>query len=227
MKKLLFTPVFALLATTCATAQTFSMSPDTAVIFTTSDVSDIEVHNDMTNLTNEDITIEWVRTVLINPDTLETQVCDPNACYAPWIETKTFTLKADTTIPMIIHLLNPDGVDPYYAVVQLKYTDLANPIAPQYSYYIFNVGMASSTDSPTPVANVKLYPNPVVESFSLGNADEVRRVLVFSTDGRQVAAFNATPNSTYPLAGQPAGTYLVALEAQNGRVFQTISVRKD
>lgn len=226
MKNLFFTLALALFTAACAFAQTFSMDPDTVSVTATGDEYDVEVHNEMTNLTSVTRTMKWERTILINPDSLETQVCDPIACYAPWIDNRTFPLVGDTTVPILVHLLNPNGVDPYYAVVQLKFTDLADPNNPQYSLYIFNIG-SSGTDGPIPAAHVKLYPNPVVESFSLDNADEVRRVLVFSTDGRQVAVFDASAGSSYSIAGQPAGTYMVALEAKSGKVFQAMEVRKN
>lgn len=226
MKNLFFTLVLAFFTASAAFAQTFSMHPDTVSVSAPATKYDVEVHNDMTNLLSDTVQMKWERTILINPDSLDIQICDPEACFAPWVDTNTFPLTADTVIPIIAHILNPESVEPYYAVVQLKFTDLANPDNPQYSYYIFNIG-SSNTNNPAPVANVKLYPNPVVESFSLDNADEVGRVLVFSTDGRQVAVFDTSAGNSYSIAGQPVGTYVVALEAKNGKVFQAIEVRKD
>jgi hypothetical protein len=202
------------------------MHPDTVSVHAPGDEYDVEVHNEMENLTNTARTIEWVRTVLVNPDSLETQVCDPVACYAPWIDTRTFTLAADTTINMIVHLLNPESIEPYYAVVQLTYNDLTTPGNSETSIYIFNIGVLGTNDQ-LPAANVKLFPNPVVESFSLDNADDVHRILVFSADGRQIATFQPFAGQPYSLADQPAGAYAVALEAKNGKIFQAISIRKD
>jgi hypothetical protein len=226
MKNLISTLVLSFFTASCAFAQTFSMSPDTVSINAPAEQYDVEVHNDMTNLTSDTVQMKWERTILINPNNLDVQICDLDACFAPWIDTNIFPLPGDTTIPIITHILNPESIEPYYAVVQLKLYDDANPDAAEYSYYIFNIGV-SGTNNPAPAANVKLFPNPVVESFSLDNADEVHRVLVFSTDGRQVAAFDASMGNSYSIAGQPAGTYMVALEAKDGKVFQTVQVRKD
>jgi hypothetical protein len=195
-------------------------------VYETADVADVEVHNELANMTANSRTIRWERIVLVNPDSLASQVCDPNACYASWISTRTFTLAANDTVPMIIHLLNPESLDPYYAVIQIKYTDLADSLNPQYSYYIYNIGTVGA-DEPLPAANVTLYPNPVVESFSLDNADAVSRIRVFSLDGRQVAVLNASAGQTYPLVGQPAGSYIVGLEGKSGKIFQMIKVRKN
>lgn len=226
MKNLLFTLALVFFTASCAFAQTFSMNPDTVSVNAPAEQYDVEVHNDMTNLTSDTVQMKWERTILINPNNLDVQICDPEACFAPWIETNVFPLTPDTIIPIIAHILNPESIEPYYAMVQLKLYDIAHPDAPEYSYYIFNIGV-SGTNNPAPAANVKLFPNPVVESFSLENADDVRRVLVFSTDGRQVAAFDASTGNSYSIADQPAGTYMVALEAKDGKVFQTVPVRKD
>lgn len=225
MKNLLLL-AFSLFAT-CAFAQaTFDMAPDTVSVVVDLELTDVEAHNDMHNLTGDTLDIKWERTVIsIDPDTLYTRVCDPIQCYAEWIDTKTFELMPDTTVPMIVHLYKAEGQDAS-AIVQLKFTNLADPGNPQYSYYIFN-SAASGTNDVLPAANVKLFPNPVVESFSLDNAGEVSRIRVFSSDGRQVAVFNASAGQMYSLAGQSAGAYVVALESKSGKVFQAIGIRKD
>lgn len=226
MKKLIFTLAFALFSCAFAFAQTFSMSPDTVSVEAAGDEYDVEVHNDIHHLiaAGDTVFVKWKRTILVNPDNWDVQVCDTEACFAAWVDTNTFPLLSDTF--MIVHLINANFVEPYYAVVQLEFTDVANPDDAQYSYYIFNIG-TSSTDGPAPAANVNLFPNPVVKSFSLENADDVRRIVVFSSDGRQVATFQPSAGQTYSLAGQPSGAYAVALEAQNGKIFQVISIRKN
>lgn len=225
MKNLLLL-VFSLFTTAAFTQATFNLTPDTVSTVVDLQETDIEVHNDLTNLTGNDILIKWERTVIeIEPDTLFTRICDPIQCYAEWIDTKTFTLFANTTVPMIVHLYKDEGQDGS-AIVQLKYTDMADVNNPQYSIYIFN-SAASGTDEQLPLANVKLYPNPVVESFSLNNAEEVSRIRVFATDGRQVAVFDAAAGQAYPIADQPSGAYIVALETKSGKVFQAIGIRKN
>jgi hypothetical protein len=226
MKKLIFTLAFALFACSFAFAQTFFMHPDTVSVEAPGDEYDVEVHNDIDHLPpdGDTVFIKWTRTILVNPDNWPVQVCDPEACFASWIDTNTFPLVTDTVI--IVHLLNEDFEEPYYAVVQLEFMDLANPTESQFSYYIFYIGTVG-TDEQQPAANVKLFPNPVVESFSLENAADVHRIVVFSTDGRQVATFQPSAEQTYSLNGLPTCAYAVALEAQNGKIFQVISIRKN
>ena len=92
MKNLFFTLAFSLFAGAFAFAQTFNMHPGTVSVNAPGDEYLVDVHNEMENLTNTARTIEWVRTILVNPDSLQTQVCDPVACYAPWISTRTLHL---------------------------------------------------------------------------------------------------------------------------------------
>ena len=84
----------------------------------------------------------------------------------------------------------------------------------------------SSTSNPLPAADVKLFPNPVADQFTLSNDQDVAAVRVFSLDGRQVAAYNASADHQYNLAAQPAGTYIVSLIAADGRTFQAIQLNK-
>jgi len=225
MKNLLLL-AFSLFAFSAFAQATFEMTPDTASITVDLDGTDIEIHNEMTNLTSVNRSIKWERTIIsLEPDTLDTQVCDPVACFAAWIDTHTFTLYADTTIPMIVHLLKKQDHDAS-AIIQLKLTDLADPNNPQYSYYVFN-SAASGTNDLLPAANVKLYPNPVVESFTLENADEVGRIRLVALDGRQLAAFTPVSGQQYSLTGQPAGTYIIALESKTGQLFQAIEIHKN
>ncbi|MBV6440640.1 MAG: hypothetical protein EPGJADBJ_02312 [Saprospiraceae bacterium] len=225
MKNLLLL-AFAFFAASASAQATFNLYPDTVSVTVDLGAEEIGAYNNITNLTGSDIVIRWERTInIIDPDTLFTRVCDPIQCYAEFVDTKTFTLPANSTAPMSVHLYKAQGQNAS-AFVQLKYTDLAQPDAHQYSYYIFN-SAPSGTNDVLPAANVKLYPNPVVESFSLDNAGEVSRIRVFSTDGRQVAVFNASAGQTYSLASQAAGTYVVALESKSGKIFQAIGIRKN
>lgn len=225
MKNLLFTLLIALFTGASAFAQTFNLSPDTVTVTAPMNQYDVEIHNDLTNLTNNSRSIRWERSIIsMDPDTLLTQICDPNACYLPPVSTKIYNIAANATVPMIVHFLNNSG-GPASAIVQLKYTDLADPTNPQFSYYIFDASL-TGIDEQLPAANVKLFPNPVVESFSLGNAEEVGRIRVYGTDGRLVLNQIAQTNNIYSLAGLPAGTYLVALQSKSGKLFQAIKVVK-
>ena len=118
MKNLLLL-AFSLFATASFAQATFSMNPDTASVTVDIYETDIEAHNEMTNLTGTSRQIKWERTIIsITPDTLVTQVCDPIACFAYWVDTHTFTLEANATIPMIVHLLKKLEQDAS-AIVQL------------------------------------------------------------------------------------------------------------
>lgn len=226
MKNLLFTLILLALATAPGFSQaTFELHPDTVAVLVELESDDVEAHNELTNLTSTQRQIAWVRTVIsVNPGDSPIQVCDPIACYAPWVDSLSFPLGPDTTVVMIMHLLK-DIDSTASAIVQLKIFDLADPTHPQYGLYIFNDGLSGTNDQ-LPAANVKLYPNPMVESFTLDNGDAVNRIRVFTRDGRQVAVFNPAPGQFYSLADQPAGTYMVGLEAKNGRFFQVIEVVK-
>ena len=56
--------------------------------------------------------------------------------------------------------------------------------------------------------------------------DQVAAVRIFTLDGRQVTRMNTVPSQVYSLAGQPAGSYIVALENAKGRVVRAMEVVK-
>lgn len=225
MKNLIFTLALTLFAAVSAHAQaTFDLSPDTVSVSAPVNVNPVIAYNQIINLTNTARNIRWDRTVVtISPDTLTTQVCDINACYDSTVNSYFFQLAANATGNISMYVNNNSG-GPASALVRLKFTDL-NSGFNQTAVYIFDASLVGTED--LPVANVKLFPNPVVESFSLGNDAEVHRVRVFALDGRLAALFEASPGQTYSLVGLPTGAYIVALESKNGKIFQAIEVRKD
>lgn len=230
MKNLIFTLLFVLSAVLTVQAQTFSLSADTAWVAGPINIDDIETHIDIVNLINSARDIKWERTELVlNPvgmpiSDLYTQVCDANACWGGATSTKTFVLDAGATVPMIVHLRNFTA-QAANAVVQLKFTDLAFPDNPQFAYYFLDASLTGTHD--LPAADVQLFPNPVVESFTLTNSEDVARVRVFNTDGRLVLDAAAQPGNVYMLKDQPAGSYAVVLAAQNGKTFQVIPIVKN
>jgi subtilase family serine protease len=225
MKNLLFTLVFVLFAASAHSQATIQLTPDSVTVSAPMDLNPVIAYNQVKNLTNNTITIKWERTVIsIDPDTLLTQVCDLNACYTPPVNTRTFQLGPQASGNMSVYLLNNSG-QAAHAIVHMKYINLADVSNPKTGVYIFNADLVDAQE-PVPAANVRLFPNPVIESFSLDQAEDVARLRVFALDGRKVATFDATTDNTYSLAGQPAGTYVVALESKSGKIFQAIEVKK-
>jgi hypothetical protein len=189
-------------------------------------ITDAGGTNTIKNLTNASLTVKWTRTIYcINPDTAETQICDPNICYATTVSTKSFTLAPNASGPIIAHFLKEYNVHGS-AIVALHFEKSTNPADSVTSYYYFNSCTTTAAQEPLPEANVQLFPNPVSDFFTLTHADAVNQIRVFTISGRLVTTFTAKPDGTYPVAGLPAGNYLVALYDKQERVFQAIKLIK-
>ncbi|MFN0015744.1 MAG: T9SS type A sorting domain-containing protein [Saprospiraceae bacterium] len=225
--KRLFTALFLCLGfSTLISAQTsFSVSDLEVWEIVPLNATDVEGHFTITNLTNTTQTIRWTRIVVDTTSGCETQVCDINLCYLPFVSTRTFDLTGNSTGNIIMHFLNPDSIVGASGVIRLKMTNENIPADSVTVTFLFTPS-TSSTDNPLPAATVKVYPNPTTDYFLLENAEAVQRIRLFSLDNREVANFAANPAERYSLAGQPAGTYILVLEDEQGRTFQAAELVK-
>lgn len=202
---------------------TFSLNPNPSFITATPEDFDVAAKSIIRNTSMVDDSILWVRTEVQLPEGFFTAVCDPIQCYFPGVSSKTFLLKPNQTGPMDVHFYNPN-MTTGTGIVHLLVTNLRVPNDTVTGVYIYNT--ISGTDDPLPTAQVRLFPNPVVEGFSLDHADDVAAVQVFSLTAGLVASFNPSADQHYSIADQPAGHYIVALIASNGKAFQAIEINK-
>jgi Secretion system C-terminal sorting domain len=223
MKNLLCTLLLFVAFTAFVNAQSVvSISPLPAVRYAPVENTDVEVDAHITNLTNNTIHMKWERQVISLSDSCETAVCDPNTCWFRTVSTKNFDMDANEVGDLLVHFYNNDL--PCAGLIHLKVTNLDNPSDTIIGAYFFN--MAVNTKD-LPAANVKLYPNPATEFFSLENAENVAAVAVFALDGRKVARYEASGNNVYSLQNLPTGTYVIALEDKNGQAFQATELKKN
>ena len=214
----------AILSANFASAQTtFSLQPNPSSVTGLPDEYDSYAHATIKNTSAVRDSIQWVRTEIMLPEGFSTAVCDPVQCYFPGVSTMTFTLAPGESGPMDVHFYNPLETSGS-GLVHLKVTNLLVPNDMATAVYVFNT--TTSAKDAQPAANVRLFPNPTTEGFALENAAEVAAVRIFALDGRQVASFEPSADQRYSVADQPAGTYIVALLAKNGKAFQAVELRK-
>jgi hypothetical protein len=228
MKKLLYTLLIAFAPTaTAVLAQEASYIVEPNPVIVTGPVSQIETVADgkIHNPTNAPITIRWTRHQQLMGPGMSSLVCDCNLCYVSTVSTMDFIIAPGDTCDLDVHFLTQPDI-PSSGIVTLHLENLGNPADTLNAVFYYNLD-PSATDEPLPAANVQLFPNPVVDHFTLYRADAVSAVRVLSLDGRLIERFAAAPGQTYSLLGQPAGTYVVALEDGHGRLFQTMMVKKD
>ena len=229
MKNLLFTLFFALGLFQIAAAQSsaYKVTPNPSDTITTMDTYDSPAHGKVKNISATTVTVTWVRQIISITPNIETAVCDPNNCWFPGVSSKTFQLMPDSFGQLTVHFYN-NSYDPPpgqagSAIVHLKLTNVNNPADTMTAVYTYNT-LSGTKD--LPVANVKLFPNPATDFFTLENAEEVASMRLFTLDGREVARFEAAANGSYSIANQPAGNYVLSFEDKNGQLFQAVELYK-
>ncbi len=173
--------------------------------------AELEIHSTAA----AEITITWQRVVLAMTPGCLTKVCDLNACYPETFSTRTFPIAAGATGPISVHLVNNTG-NTCAGVIRLDMfnTDVPDVIVP--AFFLYN--QTSGINNVFQLEEVKVYPNPATEYFTIEN-NKVARVRMTTLDAREVAAFDATQTKTFSLAGQPAGMYVLVMEDAAGKAI--------
>jgi Secretion system C-terminal sorting domain len=228
MKKLLFALFFALGLFQVAHAQSaYKVHPNPCDTITTMDTYDSPAHGEIKNVSNSIITVKWERHEIFLTPNITTQVCDPVTCWFPGVSSKTFQLQKDSSGQLTVHFYN-SASDPApgqagSGIVHLKLTNQNNSADTLTVIYTYNT-LSGTND--LPVANVKLYPNPTTDYFTLTNAEEVASMRLFTIDGRILARFEHSSDNTYSIVNQPAGNYVLSFEDKNGQLFQAVEIHK-
>ncbi len=225
MKNLIFTLFAALLIPDFISAQasSFTIVPIPSYVTAPPETFDTAAIATIKNVSNVRDSFHWERIVIELPGGFRTAVCDPVQCYFENVNSQSFVLEPGEEGALDLHFYNY-GQESGSGLVRVKVNNVKNPSDSLSGVYYYNT--TSGTDDPLPAANVRLFPNPFTEGFTLDHADDVAAVRVFSLLGREVAYFTPSANQRYSLVEQPAGTYIIALIAQNGQVFQALEVRK-
>jgi hypothetical protein len=224
MKKYIVLLFISIFCTLHVTAQlTFTIAPNPLRFTTSVSETTMEAYTKVTNRDARPDTLRWSRRVISITPGCETQVCDPVACYAPFVDTRTFPLAGNETVNFGVWLQNPER-RAASAVVRMLLTNVSNTRDSATAVFLFSPNV--STGEPLPEATVRVHPNPVSTGFYLNNAANVQRLRILTLDGRLISHQPALPEGTFytPLADQPRGSYILVLEDKLGRAFQAIEL---
>lgn len=230
MKNLLFTFLFALGFAQMAAAQNLSayhVTPNPSDTITTMDTYDSPAEGEIRNVSLAPVTVTWVRNIISLTGNIETAVCDPNNCWFPGVNSKTFTLDPNEEGQLTVHFYNlsydPPPGQAGSGIVHLKLTNVNVPADTLTAVYTYST-LTATHELPEPT--VKLFPNPTTDFFTLENAEAVGFMHLYTIDGREVARFEASPSNTYSIANQPVGNYVLSFEDKNGNLFQAVELHK-
>lgn len=75
--------------------------------------------------------------------------------------------------------------------------------------------------------NLRIYPNPVANSFEIGETERVTSIRVINMVGREVRKFEFAAGTKYDITDLPQGMYLVQLRDTEDSVIHTQRVKKN
>ncbi|MFN0215767.1 MAG: T9SS type A sorting domain-containing protein [Saprospiraceae bacterium] len=230
MKKLLFTllSVFGLIQVANAQFQSaYEVHPNPSDTITPAYIYDSPAHGEIKNISDDTITINWVRHEIYLTENVTTAVCDPVTCWFPGVNSKTFQLAPDSFGQLTVHFYNalwdPYPGEPGSGIVHLKLTNLNDAADSLTAVYSYNT-LSGTQD--LPASNVKLFPNPTTDFFTLEKADDVASMRIFTLDGRVVARFEVSPSNSYSIGHLPTGNYVLSFEDKNGQLFQAVEIHR-
>ncbi len=225
MKKLLFILIFGQSLWQSISAQNSSVfevypNPSDTVISLETEFS--TAFAQIKNISTDSIFVKWVRSVINISPGVDNAVCDPEQCWFITTQTNSFGLAPDSVGKLYVSFSHP-GNQAASGIVHLKLTNLGNAADTLTAVYTFS--KLSGTNDP-PKANVKLFPNPTTDFFTLEKAEDVASMRIFALDGRIMARFDVSPDNTYSIGHLPVGNYVLSFEDKNGQLFQAVEINK-
>lgn len=206
-----------------------TISPSSFVLSGVPSNNDVNIHIDVTNTSQFDVSILWAREVASAPGEWLTWICDKNLCYLPTANacspTKPNVLAPGEKMDFQIHVNpgNVEGSTPY----EIIFTDYGDPNIElgrvQGEVVIDN--SVSTKNNPTQ-SNLTIFPNPTTDAFQVSEATGVKYIEVFNIVGNKVRSFDAVPNKQYTVGDLPDGMYLVRLMTSTGKIIKTIRLSK-
>ncbi len=200
----------------------FEVLPNPSDTVTALEIETSTAFAQIKNRSTDSIFVKWVRNVINTSPGVGTAVCDPDRCWYTSTQTNSFGLARDSVGKLYVSFLHPNN-QAASGIVHLKLTNLNNAADTLTAVYTFST--LSGTDD-LPAANVKLFPNPTTDFFTLTNAEEVASMRLFTLDGREVARFWHSSDNTYSIANHPVGNYVLSFEDKHGQLFQAVEIQK-
>ncbi len=204
------------------TSSTFEVFPNPSDTVTAMEVFDSPAYAQIKNVSVDSLFVKWERQVISVTPGLLTAVCDPARCWFVTTNTQSFGLAPDSVGELTVHFVNNSG-QAASGIVHLKLTNLNNGGDTLTAIYTYSTLTGTNE---LPAANVKLFPNPTTDFFTLTNAEEVASMRLFTIDGREVARFIYAADNTYSIVNQPVGNYVLSFEDKNGQLFQAVEISK-
>ena len=193
-------------------AQDMSVTPNPVYDFVIEDDTALYGHATFKNNSTVEKSYMWERTVLCGENVQETWFCDPFNCYLPNIGAKDFTLAAGEEGQFDFHA-RFTSVDDRALNALIKVYEIGNETNTLDVIYEYNSCAVGTND--LAINEIKLFPNPTTDHFTLTNIGSVKDVIIHNIIGAPVKQYLAEENASYSIGDLPAGVYMVQLSDAN------------
>lgn len=179
-------------------------------------------HAFITNGFNYNLTLTWSITVIEMTEGWEVAVCDPVQCYVPTVTEMNFSLQADSSGTMDVHVY-PHGFDGQ-AIIEVEVYQSNDSTNTTSATYFFNhtLGLAEKFSEV-----IKVYPNPTQDYISIDNSENLVSVVeLYNVSGKMVLTTNLNGSDRVSLQELAAGNYILKLVDVNSNIVSTNLVMK-
>jgi len=232
-------------------AQDFSIAPSPIVVNNFYDLTDdfyiVHGYSTFTNNTTEDVTVRWELTEVSAPDSWQSQVCDKNACYAFGQYTNIGGVSS-LDQPLVVAAGGTSNLDLGTKYVgsagvgtfEIKVTtveDTSVVLASNTIELRVNVNadgqeidaegnVITTSISEIEKANLKVFPNPTVDYFTITDNTVVRGVEIFNIVGKRMTSISFTNGKAVNVASLPNGLYLIRMLDEDQQILKTTRLTK-
>lgn len=223
MKKTLLITFFTLMITVLFSQSGFSVYPSNATIRIDDAGIDYVTQGYVVNNTDAELTLKWSKKVQSKPEVAGAAICDNVVCWNPSKNESEFTIAAKDSSNFDFHYY-PNG-NAGNAVYKVMVAEVAKP--DNKAEMTFSINEATTNNYAfTGQEEVRVFPNPATEYFSVDGIDKLKEVIVINLVGQEVKRFSASRKAKYNISELIRGLYLIRLVDNKEQVIKTVRLSK-
>lgn len=224
MKKTLLITCFTFLITVVFSQSGFTVYPTTASLdITDPDQAEYVNHGYVINTSDDEITLRWIKEAQSKPEVAGAAICDNVLCYDPSVNQSDFSIAKGDTANFDFHYYpNGSGGAAVYKVMLQEVGNIENNTDVTFTMN----KVATNTFGFAGLEDVRVYPNPATDYFSVDGVDQLKEVIVYNLVGQEVKRYKASLKAKYDVSELMRGLYLVRLVDQKEKVIKTVRLSK-
>ncbi len=223
MKKTLLLTSFTLMFTVLFSQSGFSVYPANASIDIDNPDLDYVKQGFVVNTSDAVLKLRWVKKAQSKPDISDAAICDNVVCWNPSRNESDFSIEVGDSSNFDFHYY-PNG-NAGNAVYKVSVEEVAKP--DNKAELTFTINDATTSNALFPgEENVRIYPNPATDYFSVDGIDQLKRVIVINLVGQEVKRFSASLKAKYNISELIRGLYLIRLVDNKEQVIKTVRLSK-